>query len=183
MGLDAVSYEHYKEVNLSDIKEGFAMADFDFEFDDYMYENGVYRVFSYTNFAEHALAGFSFARKDSSFYPEFFTAGPYVKTSGNVERVSNSYSGHSIYRKLLKEFGASAVDKDSPFYELMNFADNEGVLGPVACAALAEDYEKFPAFDPDSLSEFDYIQWAQRTHSAWKVAVENAANTGLLFFR
>lgn len=182
MGLDAVSYEHYKEVDLSDIKEGFAMSDCDFDFDDYMYENGVYRVFSYTNFAEHALAGFSFAKKDSSFFPKFFTVGPYVKTSGNVESSSTSYSGHSLYRNSLKGFGASFKDPDSPFYELMNFADNEGVLGPVACAALAEDYVNFPVLVTDSTSENDY-QWLNKLHAKWKVAVENAANTGLIFFR
>lgn len=62
---------------------------------------------------------------------------------------AGSYSGYNQWRATLAKF-QGLTDKqiwqdplghlDTPFYELINFADNEGTIGPEAAADLYEDF-------------------------------------------
>lgn len=68
-------------------------------------------------------------------------------------------------------------DGTSPFFELIHFADNEGVIGPVVSAKLAKDfrdnYERAKAFgDGYWLSKYE----------KWMAAFEMAADNGAVEF-
>ncbi len=84
---------------------------------------------------------------------------------------AGSYSGYNEWRDRLAEraLGVSAetvwADERSyatrPFFELVNFADNEGSIGPEAAADLAADFRDLradvasrPLDDPDQETSF-----------------------------
>jgi hypothetical protein len=68
-----------------------------------------------------------------------------------------------------------------PFSELINFADNEGVLGPEVCAKLAKDFAEFEtmavAFARTQGDE-DFIA----SYLKWKQAFDLAADGGMVDF-
>jgi hypothetical protein len=71
-----------------------------------------------------------------------------------------------------------------PFYELINFADHEGVIGPKTSAKLAGDFaafaEKSKAF-AESLSVEDRDGWNE-LYELWRRAFEVAAHRGAVLF-
>lgn len=119
--------------------------------------------------------------------PDFPERTPGIQTghywaAGTVARSfrAGSYSGYGRWRADLKEWAETlwtpteqlAQDRLYPFYELINFSDCEGVLGPEVCAVLAQDFERpHPmTWGPNGL----YNDWAQ--------AFKLAANTGCVCF-
>lgn len=74
----------------------------------------------------------------------------YYRVSGQEEGIDFSYSGYSDWREwlcrtFLKVSPEQVWDNpetfaDAPFVELVNFADNEGFIGPKTCAKLAADF-------------------------------------------
>lgn len=66
-----------------------------------------------------------------------------------AEIMSASYIGYGLFRRTLAGmFGVDPEDywrndyTDEPFYEIINFFDNEGMIGPDACKELAKDFEE-----------------------------------------
>ena len=64
-----------------------------------------------------------------------------------------------------------------PFYELLNFADNEGTIGPEAAADLARDFAEHRERVRPELD--DYFA---RTYDHFEEAFKLAAGTGLVMF-
>jgi hypothetical protein len=69
--------------------------------------------------------------------------------------------------------------RDQPFYGLINFADNEGCIGPVWSARLAKEFtegrERFarhPSVDNYDITKYD--EWAE--------AFATAAQNGCVYF-
>jgi hypothetical protein len=63
------------------------------------------------------------------------------------------------------------AQRDGPFWELINFADNEGTIGTVACVKLLKDFNEFEqrAMDNSSGPEFDhYVD----LHNGLRLAVD-----------
>ena len=97
------------------------------------------------------------------------------------------YGAHSAFRDALAMLvlGVSAETvwadpgayRDRPFFELIQFADNEGNIGPLACADLAADFaeHKRDAVGCDLAFQDDYRRWSDACHAA--------AGTGVLDFR
>lgn len=100
---------------------------------------------------------------------------------------AGSYSGYNAWRSALAraawgvEPQAAWADpdayRDRPFYLLINFADNEGCIGPQACAVLAEQFD----------SERDRIvplldEWEAKLYETWSEAFHNAAGSGMVEF-
>jgi hypothetical protein len=52
---------------------------------------------------------------------------------------AGSYGGYNVFRSELESFARGA----GPFAELIEFADNEGVIGPVVSQKLAADFAKY----------------------------------------
>lgn len=105
---------------------------------------------------------------------------------------AGSYGGYNAWRDRLARvhLGVSArtvwrdpeAYRDRPFYELINFADNEGFIGPEAAADLLLDFEAgrdrwMVATDDDVVDHDD-----RRKYDEWTKAFRTAAGHGLVRF-
>lgn len=136
---------------------------------DEAYEADAFFVANYNGFDRHAPLKVGAAYKATSVY--HFLAG--------------SYSGYGEYRRALS---ALALDvepetvwsnpsefEDKPFFEQINFSDNEDTIGTYACVNLAKDYDDYrnkviETHDPGS--------WFFDKYETWREAFHKAADTG-----
>jgi hypothetical protein len=93
---------------------------------------------------------------------------------------AGSYSGYNIWRDWLAGISGwgtaercwAGKQTEGPFYELINFSDCEGVIGPIVAAKLAKDFEEFAdKAGPDER----YLQWRK--------AFTMAADGGAVMFQ
>lgn len=81
----------------------------------------------------------------------------WYKARGCCPCLHMSYGGYGRFRRELADLaGWGSIDQawaatSGPCWELLNFADNEGVLGLNACRKLLADFE---AIDEDKAKEF-----------------------------
>ena len=99
---------------------------------------------------------------------------------------AGSYGGYNAWRNWLAtvagyanaEAAWNSGQTEGPFYELIHFADNEGVIGAAASAKLAKDFAdhqtKAEQLSPDGY----YIQ----KYNDWRKAFEMAADDGFVNF-
>jgi hypothetical protein len=120
----------------------------------------------------------------------------YIFASSGAFR-AGSYSGYNNWREQLAKFagypatpvsyygeaptprhdqGAFSVE-GGPFWELINFADNEGVIGPEVSAKLAKDFETFQE-RADAFGD----KWWRSRYKMWREAFEAAAQGGAVKF-
>jgi len=157
------------------------------------YERGHEKVFAYADFP-HALDGFPGEPTVSETWGSKFIEKGWVKIDRDnpVGSTHASYSGHGIFRDLLRAAGGwpETADKwdldveqikDLPFFELIWFADNEGTLGPVACAALVDDFEKYRE-NFIAVTDSTRADWWISLYDDWAECVKGAANTGFIDF-
>jgi hypothetical protein len=100
---------------------------------------------------------------------------------------AGSYSGYGVWRDWLAQVAGFAsaeeyraeAEPSTAFYELINFADNEGVIGPVVSTKLAKDFAEnvtraaaTPAADP----------WFLNQYALWWTAFLTAAEGGAVSF-
>ncbi|WP_195536871.1 hypothetical protein [Bacillus paralicheniformis] len=96
---------------------------------------------------------------------------------------AGSYSGYNRWRAQLEKFKGNEA-----FQELINFADNEGVIGPIVSKKLAEDFQKHEdeakAFAIRLGDVFDDTSsyWFE-LYKTWKEAFEMASENGAVEFR
>jgi len=108
---------------------------------------------------------------------------------------AGSYSGYGLWRNDLAQLAgwASAQEvwdlvKDGaakgPFLALINFADNEGVIGPATAAALAADFAHFEKKAALWAAERGGRDggWFIEVYRDWKRAFEMAADHGMVAF-
>ena len=92
---------------------------------------------------------------------------------------AGGYGGYNWWRSTLDRFKG-----DEAFQELINFADNEGVIGPVVSKKLANDFVKYEseaiAFSKTLADNEDF--WLE-SYRNWKKAFEVAADNGAVNFR
>ncbi|MBU8594050.1 hypothetical protein [Bacillus subtilis] len=91
---------------------------------------------------------------------------------------AGSYSGYGWWRRKLEEFKG-----DTAFQELINFADNEGTIGPVVSKKLAKDFNEHA----DAAREYartlgDTGEVWLYLYDDWKKAFEMAAENGAVDF-
>jgi hypothetical protein len=128
-------------------------------------------------------------------YPEFADRLTPLKAeqgyAGEIvlEFRAGAYSGYNRWRdQLARLAGFKNADevwrryeklKGSPFIELINFADNEGVIGSVAAAKLAKDFadwdERAKLFDSSD-------DWFYDRYQLWRKAFEAATDNGAVVF-
>lgn len=100
---------------------------------------------------------------------------------------AGSYGGYSRFRETLAEIVGLSVrdywtgaDPDLPFYEQVNFADNEGSIGPEAAKDLLEDFrahrDAYMARHKDDGSYFAEV------YDSWIEAYELASQDGMVSF-
>lgn len=108
---------------------------------------------------------------------------------------AGSYGGYNQWRDWLAQFAsyesAKAVFRGDvtagPFYELICFADNEGVIGPLVSAKLAKDFRNLlaPVWREarDRLGEgSDNYRYFIEKYRLWSTAFHAAAQGGAVEF-
>lgn len=66
---------------------------------------------------------------------------------------------------------------DIPFYELINFANNEGCLDWEVSAIIYSDFEKFNEKAKSEMNDFDYSKY-----ETWLETFKSAKNSGVVVF-
>lgn len=140
---------------------------------DYIYDAGIEEI--YTLFP-HSLRGMDdvgFVRLGEEFPQE----------------VMMSYGGYNRFREdlCIKAYGVTTHDvwndldkyRGREFFDIINFADNEGVLGSVAVSCLAHDFSHY---------DFDWgIQYGYNSHqkiyNKFRDGFNFASHGGLAIFR
>lgn len=121
--------------------------------------------------------------------------GAYYEYSQRVEGISLGYGGYNKWRNelaklagwpLVPDEGDSAkrshaasawAATSGPFWELINFADNEGVIGGKVCAKLAKDFAEF-----QSKADAHPDEYFREGYNSMRRAFEAAADTGAIDF-
>ena len=169
MGLDVTAYERAERIS------GHEPTDDD-------HDHGIIEAFAYAVF-DRALDGMGDTVLDTRTGVDCLSAG-YWRTGGDEATAQTSYAGYGLYRdrlaravigmeyrKLLNFIGQHG---DAPYFDLLNFADNEGVIGPVAARRLADDFASTPV-------KFDEA-WMNKFHDDLRDCFDLAADTGLALF-
>jgi hypothetical protein len=99
---------------------------------------------------------------------------------------AGSYSGYNAWRNWLATVAGFRSAKDcwergkpgDPFYELIHFADNEGVIGPVVAKKLAGDFAKHVAKAADLAAQ----PWYLDQYARWWCAFLTASCRGAVDF-
>lgn len=101
---------------------------------------------------------------------------------------AGSYSGYGDWRRNLAllvgwSSDSEAWEAETPhiaaFYEQINFADNEGYIGPTVAAKLAADYEEWESRAKEAWGERD---WRFASYRNWRRAFDIAAQDGVVEF-
>ncbi len=90
---------------------------------------------------------------------------------------AGSYSGYGLWRSQLEQFKG-----DVAFQELIDFADNEGVIGPFVSKKLFEDFKKYEAEAAEYAKTLEDGQWFMKKYMDWKNAFEYASDEGAVDF-
>lgn len=97
---------------------------------------------------------------------------------------AGSYSGYNNWRNQLAKLAGYKCDKDcwnnhtsGPFYELINFFDNEGIIGPIVAAKLAMDFSEFKAKAEAVEDEYLFEKYCE-----WRNAFIMASDNGVVVF-
>lgn len=103
---------------------------------------------------------------------------------------AGSYSGYNQWRDWLSRtmLGVPAravwenekIYKGRPFYELIDFSDCEGIIGPVVAAKLAADFEQHQAAAEHYGQHED--GWYARKYHEWHKVFALAADNGFVEF-
>lgn len=169
MGLDITAYsrlryvgEHVKDPELNEGEPG-----------PWCYYKGHVNAYAYEDFPQ-SFRGVPILRRDDGCV----FGGCFEVTDETQEHRfrAGSYSGYNAWRAdLQKQFNPSR-DPDGPFYELIWFADNEGVIGPEAAADLLADYRLLGA------TYTSFYRDGGEAWADWGKAFELAADGGLIDF-
>lgn len=108
---------------------------------------------------------------------------------------SRSYGGYNRWREILAKLAGYPADEfemwgvrehshaaaawngkvtEGPFYELVNFADNGGVIGPVVAAKLLHDFVEFDA-RASEITEHDFYEGYCEIRSGLELAADDGA--------
>lgn len=174
MGLDITVYS-----NVVPFDEKNIPLDSDGEMDwDYIYDHGIRKAFA-------------FPGMEQSLRP--LTQDSWVQASGESWSFrAGSYSGYNWFRDHLSTM-ALGVDsgtvwanpdtyRDQPFFELINFADNEGTIGGEAARDLHEDFTNFLAQATTYFTGLPDGDFALEKYQTWLSATEDASVSGMIDF-
>jgi hypothetical protein len=114
------------------------------------------------------------------------TQGLSVGTFSYEERFgfnAGSYTGYNEWRDWLSRAAGHGAAKSlwerhnpqGPFVELINFADNEGVIGPVVSLKLAMDFAEHKARIEATAPDESYVESYQNWAKAFALAADSGA--------
>jgi len=169
MGLDISAYSHMVKANINPKTE---------EATEEAWERGAQCTFWYDGF-DRSGRGLD---QDTWYEP--------TDQTKSYDFRAGSYSGYGDWRKGLAEYAGLTVrdywgkpDTGQPFYELINFADNEGTIGPEAAADLLADFRQHEAGYRAAHSGGGAMdQYNIERYHHWMLAFELAAQDGMVVF-
>lgn len=122
---------------------------------------------------------------------DFFEVGDVYAAEEVFHFRAGSYSGYNLWRKKLAEMAGYENVEDvwknktsGPFFELINFSDCEGIIGPDTSKKLYDDFvafeEQAKTFDA---SQDGFDDWFFEKYKSWKEAFSLAKENGGVLFR
>jgi len=136
MGLDVTAYSNIKPLR-------------PYRDDNIDYDAGERNFFTFSAFP-HAAAGLMDATVQSTTHADLVADYVYDVNGGEAHSWScRAYSHYNRFRASLAAFAGYEPEEmwndpegfsDRPFFELVNFSDCDGCIGPVASRALLEDF-------------------------------------------
>lgn len=90
---------------------------------------------------------------------------------------AGSYSGYNRWRDDLEKFKG-----DAAFQELIDFADNEGVIGSLLSAKLRDDFKKYHDEAMEFAKREDVCMYFFESYCDWEKAFTMAAENGAVEF-
>lgn len=183
MGLDISAYSKLRYVGLGEVGTKTEHGD---DEDYHCGDPDHIQAFAYASFP-HALQGLTVQTPPDDFF-DGAIGGDCFEQTADTEAMgfrAGSYSGYNAFRAELAQLAGRTVEdywqgraNHEPFYELINFADNEGVLSPDCAKALIPDFEQHRgAF----LTRNQDSYWIE-TYDEWLTALRLAADDGLVVF-
>lgn len=176
MGLDITAYSNLKKLDCVFDDEGepiSAETRQHLEYDLHVYEN--------TDFPGRAdgLQDRAVYAADDTIRFRAGSYGGYNAWREELARIAGyPLTDYSKYERISKRHDAGAWAVESgPFWELINFSDCEGVIGPLVSAKLAKDFSDFDAVAKLSEKAYFYEMYSQ-----WREAFEMASNNGAVDF-
>jgi len=113
-------------------------------------------------------------------------SGIYVYEGDEIE-FSGPYSEYSAFRNILANIAHSVncaeiwancdIYKNGAFYELIDFSDCEGVIGPISASKLLLDFKKYRE-DFYKISN----KWDCENYENWIIALDIASSDGMIIF-
>lgn len=102
---------------------------------------------------------------------------------------AGSYGGYNHWRDWLARLAGWKSDRGcwddpkagGPFFELINFSDAEGIIGPVVAAKLAKDFAEHQQ-KAESVSSGEDGEYYIKKYNEWRKAFEMAADGGAVDF-
>jgi hypothetical protein len=161
MGLDVFAVE--KAIKISD--------EFSRDFETLDAEGEVVRVLVNNSFVSHDHLTDGIYRYDGKSMD--FRVGSYGTYNGfrnDIALLVHKVNSGVIWKN-------PEIYKGSAFYELINFSDCEGVIGPDTAGKLLSDFKRHRE---EFMLERDV--WEGETYDLWIKALEIASNDGLLIF-
>lgn len=118
-----------------------------------------------------------------------YQAGFYVGEQSHAFH-AGSYSGYNWWRSSLEDIAANIKRSndyplESPFQELIEFSDCEGVIDDVNSAKLAADFARFERVSQSHANQMVAAMAGERfmaKYRDWKQAFEIAQHGGAVFF-
>lgn len=137
-------------------------ADFPDRADDLTH--GIYRAAEKFAFRAGSYSGYSAWRDQLAELAGVYaaTAHPGQYAGGRMSHAAGAWNGNA---------------SEGPFFELINFSDCEGVIGPRTSAKLAADFAAFQ-LKADAHSD----EWFRITYADWRKAFEMASDNGAVDF-
>lgn len=172
MGLDITAYTKLTPAPDAELKDGYPV-----DYEHFWHASEGVLKWTEENWAGHTAG---------------IESGATYKIGDSFGFRAGSYSGYGQFRRWLAgAMGWPSIETlwgqdnvSGPFVELLHFADNEGVIGPVVAAKLAKDFadneERIVAIAEQDGSEGAYYLQKYRE---WRKAFELASDGGAVEFR
>ena len=169
MGLDITYVSKIRETVENEEESGFS-TNYNECFD---YQLGSLKKFAQYDTTSESETG-HFRAGSYSGYNQWRNELAIIAGYDSAEQVWEDFDSNIRLVKLKRIEGENA--KLKPFYEIINFSDAEGLIGPEICKKL---YQDFIDFD-DKAKEKD--SWIYEKYLKWKEAFKVASDDGLVAF-
>lgn len=173
MGLDIKYFSHVKEDSNGDLNPNYNGF--------FTYQLGSLKKDKYYSQTDESESG-SFRAGSYGGYNEWRNKLAQMAGYGSASNVWQDFNVNIRYLKLKKIEGKKVNIK--PFYELINFSDCEGLIGPEICKKLYQDFldfdEKAKLFNNETYIPFGNFFYAK--YQEWKEAFRVASDNGLVLF-